>query len=390
MVVCKFGGAVLATPEGFQTMAAIVSAQGGEQTVVVVSALGTTTRLLDAAIDQARAASLGAASERVAEIERLHAACLARLSGSPAMERSLQVLLSERLTALTTVLRGIATTRQCTPRVRDRVLSWGEDIARDIATTWLASQQLAVASVPARSVIVTSDEFGSARPLQDATTRHATAIITPLLATGHVVVVEGFVGQATTGDITTMGRESSNLTATLLGSALNASMVTIYTDVEGVRSADPHVVSNTNAREHLSYVQARIAAEAGVKLLYPTMMEPAEHAGIPVRIASAHIPDGASTVIDHQHDIVQPIVVGVDLGDGKHRCTALYVDPMRFVTSITPILADIHDCRPFDVMTDAASSRADVIVPSPYAAEILTRLHATLCTEITSHEATAR
>lgn len=390
MVVCKFGGAVLATPEGFQTMAAIVSAQEGEQVVVVVSALGATTRLLDAALTEAKAANMDAVMERVSDLGRLHAACLARLAGSPALEQSLQLLLEERLTALTTVLRGISITRQCTPRVRDRVLSWGEDIARDIATKWLGSQQLTVASVPARSVIVTSDDYGSARPLLEATARHATAVITPLLATGHVVMIEGFVGQSTTGDITTMGRESSNLTATLLGSALGARMVTIYTDVEGVRSADPHVVANTTARTHLSYAQARVAAEAGVKLLYPTMMEPAEHAGIPVRIASAHVPDGASTVIDHQHDAVQPIVVGVDVDDEKVRCTALYVDPLRFLTSVTAILADIHDCRPFDVITDAAATRADVIVPSHHAATILTRLHATLCTEVQSHEATAR
>jgi aspartate kinase len=371
-------------------MASIVSSLGDESVVVVVSALGSTTRLLDAALADAHSADLEGAMHHVAELERLHGVCLARLGLDGQVARSLQVLVQEGLTALTTMLRGIATTRQCTPRVRDRVLSWGEDLAREIAVRWLNAQGLSARSVPSRSVIVTTDEFGCARPLTEETTGHATALIAPLLAERHIVVIEGFVGQSTSGDVTTMGRESSNLTATLLGAALNADMVTIYTDVEGVRSGDPHEVAHTAAREHLSYTQARIAAEAGVKLLYPTMMQPAEHAHIPVRIASAFAPTGASTVIDNDATDVEPIVVGVDLGNGMHRCTVVYIDTMRFLTTVSQILASIHDCSPFDVITDAASQRADVLVPSMHATTVIDRLHTTLCLRATQDEATTR
>lgn len=257
----------------------------------------------------------------------------------------------------------------------------GEDLSREISARWLEARGLSARSIPSRTVIVTTDEFGCARPLTNETAGHAASVLVPLLEEGHVVVTEGFVGQSTSGDVTTMGRESSNLTATLLGAALGAEMVTIYTDVEGVRSADPHMVPHSDVRVHLSYNQARIAAEAGVKLLYPTMMQPAEHAHVPVRIASAYAPTGASTVIDNQDIPTAPIAVSVDLGNGMHRCTVVYVDTMRFLTTVSQIIASIHDCSPFDVVTDAASQRADVIVPSKHAAAVLDRLHTLLCLE---------
>lgn len=382
MVVCKFGGAVLATPGGFAAMASIVSAQARLGAVVVVSALGATTRLLDWAIEEAREANLDGARAHVAEIDRIHRSCIDGLGASQAVYASLLGLLERGLAELTMTLRSVSTTRQCTPRVRDRILSWGERLSREIASEWLGGHGLAVRGVAARTVIVTSGEYGCASPLSEETARRARMVISPLLSQGEVVVIEGFVGQTVSGDITTMGRESSNLTATLIGAALNAEMVTIYTDVEGVRSSDPHYVVNTAIRAHLSYAQARIAAQAGVKLLYPTMMEPAERAHIPVRIASAMVPQGESTVIDHSERPAGPIVVGVDLGNGTHRCSVVYVEPLAFLVAITAIMAELHDCSEFDVITNVASRRADVIIASVHAATVLDRLHTTLCLEV--------
>ncbi len=379
MVVCKFGGAVLATPEGFPTMASIVAAHTGEPVVLVVSALGTTTRLLDRAIEYARAGDSEGARGTVDELLDLHNACIDRLGIGGDDDARLRALVAERRTELQALLRGISTTRQCTARVRDRVLSWGEDVAREITVDWLHFSGVPCVGVPARSVIVTSDCYGSAQPIADTTSRHASAIVAPLLETHGVVVIEGFVGQTTAGDVTTMGRESSNLTATLLGSVLHARMVTIFTDVEGVRSADPHQLEGTSLRPHLSYAQARVAAEAGVKLLYPTMMEPAEHAGIPIRIASAISQHGASTIIDAQAQDIAPIVVSVELDNNRHRCTTLYVDPVTWLHALTSILRSVHDLTSFDVMTNTAAQRADVIVPSEHAPIILAHLHTTLC-----------
>lgn len=363
-------------------MASIVSAEAPRAAVVVVSALGATTRLLDRAIENAREANLDGVRVHVAEIDRIHRTCIDGLGASQEVYASLLGLLEKGLAELTTTLRSVSTTRQCTPRVRDRILSWGERLCREIASEWLGAHGLAVHDVAARSVIVTSNEYGCARPLTEETARHARMVISPLLSQGEVVVIEGFVGQTASGDVTTMGRESSNLTATLIGAALGAEMVTIYTDVEGVRSADPSYVSHTEVREHLSYAQARIAAQAGVKLLYPTMMEPAERAHIPVRIASAMLPQGESTVIDHNEIPSQPIVVGVDLGNGTHRCSVVYVEPLAFLVAITTIMAELHDCSEFDVVTNVASCRADVIIASVHAATVLDRLHTTLCIEV--------
>lgn len=379
MVVCKFGGAVLATPQGFPTMASVVAGQASDPVVVVVSAFGSTTRLLDTALECSRSGDGEGARRAVAALDRIHGDVVDMLGLDSAGAGSLHQMLSDYRAALQTLLQGIATTRQCTPRVRDRVLSWGEDLAREITVRWLQSVNIDCVGVPARSVIVTTDDFGAAQPLSDATARHASTILKPLLEDFRVVVVEGFVGQSTSGDCTTMGRESSNLTATLLASVLGASMVTIFTDVEGVRSADPHLFDTTEVRPHLTYTQARVAAEAGVKLLYPSMMEPAEHAGIPIRIASAITPNGASTIIDGLNRGSAPIVVGADLGDNRFRCTTLHVDPLSWFSSVTTLLSAIHDLAWCDVITDHASQRADLVVPTSVAHNVLERLHSTLC-----------
>lgn len=380
MVVCKFGGAVLATPGGFQNMASILRGLGGEPVVVVVSALGPTTRLLDRAIEASRQGDTEGARAAVAELVQVHTVCFDTLGLNGASETALRTLLAEQVDALQRVLHGIATTRQCTDRVRDRVLSWGEHVAREITVQWFRSILLPAISVPARSVLVTSDVHGAAQPLLEATTRHATEIIAPLLTPSAIVVVEGFVGQSTSGDITTMGRESSNLTATVLGAALGARMITIYTDVEGVQSADPHVLSNTVARPHLSYGEARNAADSGMKLLYPTMMEPAESAGIPICIASAFAPDGSVTIIDSHHtDDTKPMVVHVDLGNGLSRCSTLNVDPAVWLSAIHSMLSTFHDLGTFDVITHHALRRADVIVATTHAVHVIEHLHSTLC-----------
>lgn len=380
MVVCKFGGAVLATPEGFHNMASILRGKSGEPVLVVVSALGSTTRLLDRAIDASRDGDTEGARAAVAELIHVHTACFDRLRLDSASGGCLGIVLAEHVDVLQNMLHSIATTRQCTNRVRDRVLSWGEHVAREITVQWFRINLLTAVGVPARSVMVTSDDHGAAQPVLASTLRHATEIITPLLTPSAIVVVEGFVGQSTSGDITTMGRESSNLTATVLGAALGARMITIYTDVEGVQSADPHVLSNTVARPHLSYGQARIAAESGMKLLYPTMMEPAESAGIPICIASAFAPDGSVTIIDAHHtDDTKPMVVQVDLGNGLSRCSTLNVDPTLWLSAIHALLSTFHDLGAFDVITHHALRRADVIVPTTHALRIIEHLHSTLC-----------
>lgn len=379
MVVCKFGGAVLATPGGFHNMASILRGLGGEPVLVVISALGSTTRLLDRAIEASRHGDTEGARTAVAELVQVHTACFETLGLDSASDASLRTLLGEHVDALQRVLQGIATTRQCTDRVRDRVLSWGEHVAREVTVQWFGINRLPAVGVPARSVIVTSDDHGAAHPLFEATTRHAAERIAPLLTPSAIIVVEGFVGQSTSGDITTMGRESSNLTATVLGAALGARMITIYTDVEGVQSADPHLLSDTVARPHLSYGEARIAAESGMKLLYPTMMEPAESAGIPICIASAFAPNGSVTIIDRHTDDTKPMVVHVDLGNGLSRCSTLNVDPSVWLAAIHTFLTTFHDLGAFDVITHHALRRADVIVPTTHAVRVIEHLHSTLC-----------
>jgi aspartate kinase len=312
MKAMKFGGAVLASADGFRHMVEILK---NEQTpsLAVVSAFASATRDLEFAARLARKNLTTEAFERLDHILEDHKKLIRQVLPDLTARATLDALLSEVHGSLSNLLRGIAITQQLTKRTLDHVLSFGELLALHIAQSVVHYNGIDVAAINARTVVVTNDEYGLAAPLVEKTRIHVDRILRPLLESHHVVMIQGFIGATEDGTVTTMGKESSNLTATLLGSLLNVSEVIIWTDVEGVRSGDPDFCRNTKVRPLLSYTEAALAAQHGVKILYPTMIAPAQESGIAITIRSASNPSGESTSIGtetmHSKSIVaiQPI-----------------------------------------------------------------------------------
>jgi aspartokinase len=171
-----------------------------------------------------------------------------------------------------------------------------------------------------------------------------------------------------------MGKESSNLTATLLGSLLNAHEVVIFTDVEGVRSADPHLTENTLLRPHLTYEQARVAAHHGLKLLYPTMIDPAANAGLRIRIASAENPTGGTTVIDGADGACMPIVI-INHDDADAEITTVFIACSDWLPAVSAVVQSLHRNTPCDIHTSHADQTAVLRVPAHVASEVARVLH---------------
>lgn len=303
----KFGGAVLASSEGFRHMVEILK---GERTpsLVVVSAFASATRDLEFAARLAKKNLSTEAFEHVDHILEDHRTLIRQVISDLSARSTLDALLSEVRGTLSNLLRGIAITQQLTKRTLDHVLSFGELLALHIARSVVQYGGIDVITVDAKTVVVTNEEFGQAAPLVEKTRIHVERNLRSLLELHRVVMIQGFVGATAEGTITTMGKESSNLTVTLLGSLLNVSEIIIWTDVEGVRSGDPDCCRNTRVRPVLSYAEAALAAQHGVKILYPTMIAPAEESHIAITIRSAANPSGEATSIgiDAMHS--KPIV----------------------------------------------------------------------------------
>jgi aspartate kinase len=282
-VVLKFGGTSVQDAAAMQRVAAIVAAQPGPR-VVVVSAL---SRVTDALVNAGDPEALAPHLTRHAEIaERLLPPVAA------AAVRREVARIAERLRELLE-LAGAADAGA----VRDAIAACGEDLSAPLVAAVLVAHGVPAVPVDARRCIVTDDVHGGATALQPETSRRAAAELSPHLEAGRVPVVGGFVGATAGGITTTLGRGGSDVTAALLGAAIDAREVQIWTDVPGVLTADPRVVPEARTIARLSYAEAAELAYFGAKVLHPRTIEPAVARGIPVRILDSRDPQGPTTLV---------------------------------------------------------------------------------------------
>ncbi|MFM1870827.1 MAG: hypothetical protein RL398_249, partial [Planctomycetota bacterium] len=275
----------------------LVTAARSLRPAVVLSAMGKTTNALfeSAAVagrGDARAA-LDLAAKPFAEAERAARdlldgeplrACLARFA---AMCEELEVL-----------LRGVALLRELTPRTRDAIVAHGERFSTTLLTALLEARGLPVAHVDARSFLRTDDRFGAATPQRGEIAALAAKEIVPALQSGQLVVTQGYVGATRDGHTTTLGRGGSDWSASLLGEAIGADEVQIWTDVEGVLTADPRTVPEAQPIPTLTPAEAAELAAFGAKVLHPATIQPALDARIPVTVRHTGRPQGHFTTID--------------------------------------------------------------------------------------------
>ena len=293
----KFGGTSVGGGRQLRAVAAIVEDHRAERPVVVASAMrGVTDRLLAAAGAAVR-------GERVAlrhELRTLrdqHLAAVDEALDEPATRHEVHREVAARLAQLRRSLTGVALLGELSPRSLDRVAGWGEGCLVPILAGALRERGLEAQAVGAERVIVTDERFGGANPDLAATTARATALLRPLIDAGTVPVVGGYVGATPAGTMTTLGRGGSDFSASILGHALDAREVWIWTDVNGVLTADPSLVPTARPLPALSYAEAGELSYFGAKVIHPRTIVPAAAKGIPLRIRNTFEPDFPGTAI---------------------------------------------------------------------------------------------
>jgi aspartate kinase len=295
-LVMKFGGTSVGDADAIGRLLKHVSSRAAAQpVVVVVSALsGVTDRLL-ALASQAEAGNAQAIADGLAELRRRHTDVA---NGSPTRSSAaaLKAIVGQ-LGELQGVLHAISTLRDASPRARDLIAATGEQMSSRIVVAALCDAGLPAAWIDPRRVIVTSDQFMQAVPIPSEIEAAAAREIAPVLASGKVAVVGGYVGATRQGVTTTLGRGGSDFSAALLGAALHASEIQIWTDVDGMLTADPRLVTATRVVPRLSFAEASELAYFGAKVLHPSTILPAVERNIPVRILNSLRFEGEGTVI---------------------------------------------------------------------------------------------
>ena len=293
-LVFKFGGTSVASPAAIGSLVRIVGAESGERVVVVSATAGTTDGLVHAS-EQAASGDAMAAQQTVERLSEQHRNLIADMLGvNGAVALSEVVDLTERTIAL---LRSVALLRECSPRSRDAILSYGERVSAPIIAAMLTASGIAAEALSAEGLLITDDAFGHANPIANLTRERAARQLLPRLRYGTVPVVTGFVGSTADGVTTALGRGGSDYSAALLAAAIDARECRIYTDVSGVFSADPRIVPDAKPLPQISYAEAAELSYFGAKVIHPRTVLPAIEAGIPVRILNTFSPDDAGTTI---------------------------------------------------------------------------------------------
>jgi len=289
MHVQKFGGALFGSSESIETLVEILRREAGG--IAVISAFGgVTDGLIRAAKSAERREAYAPEIEAMAEA---HSRVARRFIGGPALAEALGEI-DARIAELRELLHGIELLRDLTPRVLDLVMSFGERIAAPLAAAVLKAAGMPARYVDAREIILTDNAFGQARPLEAETKRRSLGLAA---AEGGYIVLPGFIGATAEGHTTTLGRGGSDLTASLLASYLGAARLTIWSDVNGMSTADPALVPDAFTIPEITYNEALEMTHFGAKALNPAAFLPAMASGIPIRLRCWKDPAAAGTLV---------------------------------------------------------------------------------------------
>ncbi|HJY87959.1 MAG TPA: aspartate kinase [Candidatus Acidoferrales bacterium] len=295
--VMKFGGTSVGDAERIERVARTIAEHArGAAVVVVVSAMGGVTEMLIRAAHAAARGEEGEWRDIGREFSERHRDVAERLL--PDQDRAaLLRWLSEQVKTFENLCSGFSLVREVTPRSMDSLSSLGEVLAATLLAAVLRSQGRPAEAVDATEIIVTDEQFGNASPRFEETDPKILARLRPLIEQGTLPVVTGFRGATPSGLCTTLGRGASDYTATILGAALDADEISIWTDVDGVMTADPHLVPGAKVIPEISYRETIELSFFGAKVLHPKAIQPAMKKGIPVWIKNTFHPSGPGTKI---------------------------------------------------------------------------------------------
>ncbi|MEO8218648.1 MAG: lysine-sensitive aspartokinase 3 [Acidobacteriota bacterium] len=298
MIVIKFGGTSVGDSERVQRAIQIVGNAVPRKPVVVVSALAGVTNGL---VDAAHRASTGEFEDAAAILDSIRQrhedVALQLVQQKSDYLQSFLAQLQKHIEQIRYILKGIALVGEVSPRANDKIVAIGEKLSSVLFAYSMRMHTLPGVHIDSEQVVVTDETFGGAMPLMDETRKAAEAVLLPEIERGHIPVMGGFIGRARSGATTTLGRGGSDYSASIIGAALGAEEIEIWTDVDGMMTSDPRVIASARVIDRISYEEAAELAYFGAKVLHPKTIAPAVEAGIPIRVLNTHNLDSRGTII---------------------------------------------------------------------------------------------
>jgi aspartate kinase len=294
--VLKFGGTSVQDAEAIANVVQIIKSRSGEPLVVVTSACAGVTNALLGIVRTAAEGGLLKAKSALAMLRLRHETIASELLKADHREDFTNLIRSD-CREVEKHLRRISVAGKVSDRQSDAVVSHGERWSSNILLRSLLQSGISAVHVDSTEYLITNEEFMNATPLFDEINSKAPKVLSPFLNEHRVVVTQGFVGKSSQGRTTTIGRGGSDYSASIIGAALGVDEIEIWTDTDGILSADPRVVPEALSIQELSAEEATELAHFGAKVIHPSTLAPAFERKIPVRILNSLNPTHPGTLI---------------------------------------------------------------------------------------------
>jgi bifunctional aspartokinase / homoserine dehydrogenase 1 len=339
LLVMKFGGTSMGSADRIRIAAEICAeARSSRPVIAVVSAMSKVTDLLLDTLKRAEHGEQEAVVQNVTTLRERHVEACRQLLPEPVFQTVVPEL-NKLIFHFDRIARGVLILGERPPRSVDEAIAIGERLSSQMLAAYLNSQGVRAEAVNAADVIVTDASFGSASPLMDKTRTKSAVTLGSLLAQGILPVVTGFNGATEDGRPTTLGRGGSDYSASILASALDAQELWIWTDVDGIMSADPRLVPNAVVLPEVTYNEAAELAYAGAKVLHPRTLAPLIEKQIPVWSKNSFNRSAPGTKIVPQTDS-RP---GPRAVTSMDKVALLSIEPASFALSGTQVMGRVID-----------------------------------------------
>lgn len=316
MIVMKFGGTSVANAEAIKRTIEIVRSRLDKKPIVVVSALSKVTDALYNISEASRNCNMPEASDIIEKLRIRHFELANELLGESASLKETLDTLKIEFDELQKLVEAVTVLGELTPRIKARIISKGELLSSIVIGHALTESGIGTRWLDARRFVITNDEYLQAEPMIPEIELRTPAEIDSAFSSGcNAVITQGFVGATAAGETTVLGRGGSDYSASLIGMAVSASAIEIWTDVDGVKSADPRRVANTLSINSISFEEAAEMAHFGAKVLHPLTIEPAVMKNIPVYVLNSLNPENSGTEIVN-YDAVEDGVKSISYKEG--------------------------------------------------------------------------
>jgi aspartate kinase len=297
MIVMKFGGTSIQDAPSIRNAVEIVSGRLAQAPIVVVSAMARVTDALLRVSQAAKERLSDEACALIGEIRGRHRTTAQELLNGTASLDGVEREIERQVEELMNFARSVSTLGELTPRTQDAIVSFGERLSSVIVAEAFRSRGVPAELADSRGFIITDDRFTRAAPDMQETTRRTRDALEPIINAGRVPVTQGFIGSTADGITTTIGRGGSDYSAALIGAALGAEAIEIWTDVDGLMTTDPRVVPGARRIRVISFAEASELSYFGAKVLHPSTVLPAVERDIPVHIYNTLNPTCEGTLI---------------------------------------------------------------------------------------------